>query len=136
MTIGFSVDQLGNDPDLVAGTPDAAIEVGRNTQRRPDLQALLSLTYQASSGITFSSDLGSWAITSSVIPSAKKSLAGSTCWRQHGDRSRPISVRRSGHGFDKGAATGEAVAGYPSQRFGERLVYRSRHRRSEPPGRG
>src|SRR4029450_5749186 len=26
MTIGFGVDQLGDDPDLVAGTPNAAIE--------------------------------------------------------------------------------------------------------------
>ena len=81
----------------------------------------------------------SWAITSSVIPSAKNSFSGSALrfWKgstaTDGSRGARATVARPASASANAAAVGKRAGGLHRQRPRERLVDRRRHLRADAP---
>ena len=102
-TFGIESDELRDDAHAVAGATYAAVEHRRRAERVADLvEGLLALPEPHDGGVRDHLErwiFESWAMTSSVIPSAKKSFSGSAVRLRKGSTATEATVGR-------GVATG------------------------------
>ena len=138
VTVVFRIDEGGNDPHPAPGPADAPIEEAGDVQRGRDLSKTLLpflVRHHRGPGDHLSERIRDrWAITSSVIPSAKNSFSGSALMLRkgstatEGDRS-VRGVSRGGEGLGKCSGTLETMGRIDRQGPRDGLFHVGRDRR-------